>query len=314
MFSSIKLYQQLHMFHMSLTASHMALSPDGSALALADSEGGNLEVYNLPGKLVAASGEEEGLTSNRDFGLVCGTVESGEVSSVECLGDSVLTTSHSSRAVKLWRWRPGEDLLHLSGEISHWDFQPSALQPAGETELVVWGETCLARTDMDGLGRHSRRLAQELLAVMTAGQVSWCLERGGQLSCLDWRQPGPGHQISLDYDVSHSCIFQRGAATLVAARTGDTLRLWDVRSPSSVLQTTLAGAGGQVVADSEKILVTEDCRVSVFSLQLQRLFCHEAHKAEISSLISHPTVRNLIISADTSKRLQAWVFNNNDLT
>ena len=98
MFSSISLYHQLHMFHLALTASHMALSPDGSALALADSERSHLEVYNLPGKLVAASGEEEGLTSNRDFGLVSGSVSCPGVTSVE-YGDSrsVLTTSSHSQ-------------------------------------------------------------------------------------------------------------------------------------------------------------------------------------------------------------------------
>ena len=35
LFSSIKLYQQLHMFHLSLTAAQLSLSPDGCHLALA---------------------------------------------------------------------------------------------------------------------------------------------------------------------------------------------------------------------------------------------------------------------------------------
>ena len=115
-FSSVRLYQQLHMFQLSLSPSQLALSPDGCHLALADSDRAHLEVYRLPGKLVAAS-EEEGLTSNRDFQLVCGTVECPAVSSLQYVGRrGLVTTSRDRQAVSLWRWQAGEDLLQLTGE------------------------------------------------------------------------------------------------------------------------------------------------------------------------------------------------------
>ena len=314
MFSSISLYHQLHMFHLALTASHMALSPDGSALALADSERSHLEVYNLPGKLVAASGEEEGLTSNRDFGLVSGSVSCPGVTSVE-YGDSrsVLTTSSHSYSVSLWSWETGQDLLHLERELCHFDFQPRAVRRT-EAELVVWGERSVARTDMTGLGPEVRQLAEAVVTVRTVGSVSWCLGEGGLLSSLDWRQPGPGHSLSLQTPVTEACIFPSGPSTLLAASAGDSLKLWDVRSSGTVQETGLGGAGGRIVADGDKILVTEGSKVQVFSHSLERVFTHEAHKAEISSLLSHPSVRNLVISADSSNRLQAWVFNSKHFT
>ena len=131
LFSSIKLYQQLHMFHLSLTAAHLSLSPDGSHLALAG-PGGHLEVYSLPGKLVAASGAEEGLTSNRDFSLVCGAVECGPVTSLQYLGRRCLvTTSSDSSAVSLWSWQAGEDLLQLTREVETGDIRPRAVEVVG---------------------------------------------------------------------------------------------------------------------------------------------------------------------------------------
>ena len=127
LFSSIKLYQQLHMFHLSVSPAHMSLSPDGRDLALADTARGHLEVFRLPGKLVAATGEEEGLTSNRDFSLVCGTVECPGVTSLQYAGRrSLVTTSTGSQAVSMWSWQAGEDILQLSREIHIGHLQPRA--------------------------------------------------------------------------------------------------------------------------------------------------------------------------------------------
>jgi len=326
MFGSLSEYQHLHMFHLSLTASHLALSPDGSALALADRKRGHLEVYNLPGKLVAASDKEEGLTSNRDFGLVSGTVDCPGVSSVEYVsGRSVLTTSHHSPVVSLWTWQPAEDLIQLTGEVCRCDFQPSAVHAVGESEVVVWGEQRLARSDLTGLGQDRREMSEELLAVKTAGPVSWCVGRDGQLQSIDWRQSGPGLQLRLQQgQLSQSCILQRGPTTLVAGRCEDTLRLWDVRSSGSLQERSLqerslqerslTGVSGHLVAGSDHIVHTEGSLVSVYSLSLQTIFSHKAHRADISSLLTHSSVSNLIISADTANRLQAWVFNSNSLT
>ena len=50
----------------------MVLAPGGHGA-------GHLELFRLPGKLMSATEEEEGLTSNRDFALVSGSVEFDKV-------------------------------------------------------------------------------------------------------------------------------------------------------------------------------------------------------------------------------------------
>ena len=68
-------------------------------------ERGHLVLFRLPGKLMAAIEEEEGLTSNRDFALVSGNV-------------SVLATINTNSAsVSLWTWKAGDDLHHSSGDL-----------------------------------------------------------------------------------------------------------------------------------------------------------------------------------------------------
>ena len=73
--------------------------------ALGDTERGHLKLFRLPGKLMAAIEEEEGLTSNRDFALVSRNV-------------SVLATINTNSAsVSLWTWKAGDDLHHSSGDL-----------------------------------------------------------------------------------------------------------------------------------------------------------------------------------------------------
>ena len=319
LFSSISQYEQLHMFQLSVRAAQMSLSPDGCHLALAGSGRASLEVYRLPGKLVAASSEEEGLTSNRDFTLVCGSVESPAVSSLQYVGRRrLVTTTSDSRALSLWSWQAGEDLLQLTGEVDIGQFQPRAVEVVGQEEnLLVWGENGLARTDLAGLVVDRREVGGEIQTVMTEGSVTWCLETSGDLSSVDWRQSNTVLHHNIHQTLSQSCFFQRGASTFLAGQSEAALSVWDVRASRPVEEVSLARPGrpgGHIVADREKIVVSEGPAVNIYSDDLRVVFSHEAHRAEICCLLTHPAVKNLVISADTNNRLQAWVFNSKNLT
>ena len=326
LFSSVRQYQQLHMFQLSVSPSHLALSPDGHHLALADSGRGQLEVYRLPGKLVAASEEEEGLTSNRDFALVCGTVKCPAVRSLHCVGRRrLVTTSSDCQAVSVWRWEAGEDLLERTGEVSTGQFQPRAVEVLGQDRLLVWGENWLARADMEGRGLDRREVGggggEEIQTVMTEASVTWYLDTRGDLSSLDWRQSDSVlhhniHQGRKDRSLSQSCFFKRGSNTFLAGHGDQTLALWDLRNCQPVQEVSLASPGAHIVTDSEgNIVLSQGSRVSLYSSDsLQLVFSHETHRADISCLLAHPAVRNLVISADSNSRLQAWVHNSPALT
>ena len=59
--------------------------------------------------------DEEGLTSNRDFALVSGSVECDKVTGVSYI--KLATINTNSASVSLWTWKAGDDLHHSSGDL-----------------------------------------------------------------------------------------------------------------------------------------------------------------------------------------------------
>ena len=199
------------------------------------------------------------------------------------------------------------------------DIRPRAVEVVGEQSLVVWAGNCLARTDLTGLGLERREVGGEIQTVMTEDSVTWCLDSRGDLYSTDWRQSNTEfhhniHQGQPSPSLSQSSFFKRGANTFLAGHSDTKLSLWDVRKSQAVHEVSLASPGGHIVADRDNIVVSQGSRVNIYSESLQVVFSHEAHRAEISCLLTHPSVNNLIISADINNRLQAWVFNSKNLT
>ena len=96
-------------------------------------------MFRLPGKPMAATEEEEGLNSNRDFALVSGSVECDKVTGVSYIKQDMLaTTNANSASVSLWTWKAGDDLLHSSGDLCTCDFQPEGLEVKSQT-VTMWG-------------------------------------------------------------------------------------------------------------------------------------------------------------------------------
>ena len=87
LFSSIKEYSHLYIYSTSMR---------------------HLEVFRLPGKLMAATEEEEGLASQRDFALVSGSVECDKVTGVSYIKQDMLATINTNSAsVSLWTLKAG---------------------------------------------------------------------------------------------------------------------------------------------------------------------------------------------------------------
>ena len=67
--------------------------------------------------------DEEGLTSNRDFALVSGSVECYKVTGY-IKQDMLATINTNFASVSLLTWKAGDDLHHTSGDLCNCDFQP----------------------------------------------------------------------------------------------------------------------------------------------------------------------------------------------
>ena len=103
LFSSLTRYNQLLMFHLTVQPQCVALAPGGNTLVVGDGEKQELVVYRVPSKLMAGSKEKEGLTSNRDFGLVAGTVQAGLVRGVQFMGqEELVSCKEGLEGVEVW--------------------------------------------------------------------------------------------------------------------------------------------------------------------------------------------------------------------
>ena len=122
MFTSIKEYSHLYMFstNMRPVTATMVLGPGGHGA-------GRLKLFRLSGKPMAATEEEEGLTSNRDFALVSGSVECYKVTGY-IKQDMLATINTNFASVSLLTWKAGDDLHHSSGDLCNCDFQPEGLE------------------------------------------------------------------------------------------------------------------------------------------------------------------------------------------
>ena len=94
---------------------------------------------------MAATEEEEGLTSIRDFALVSGSVECDKVTGVSYIKQDMLATINTNSAsVSLWTWKAGDDFHHSSGDLCTCNFQPEGLEVKSVT-VTMWGKERVGR-------------------------------------------------------------------------------------------------------------------------------------------------------------------------
>ena len=88
---------------------------------------------------MATTEEEEGLTSNRDFALVSGSVECDKVTGVSYIKQDMLATiNNNSASVSLLTWKAGDDLHHSSGDLCTCNFQTEGLEVTSRTVTRYW--------------------------------------------------------------------------------------------------------------------------------------------------------------------------------
>ena len=114
------------------TAPTCAPWPPPWSWPLGDTERGYLELFRLPGKPMAATEEEEGLNSNRDFALVSGSVECDKVTGY---------INQDMLAMEGRRWPPSqlERSQHLW--LSAWGTR-AGQWPCGAVRVLVRGLFC----------------------------------------------------------------------------------------------------------------------------------------------------------------------------
>ena len=94
-------------------------------------------MFRLPGKPMAATEEEEGLTSNRDFALVSRSVECDKVTGY-IKQDMLATINTNFASVCLWTWKAGDDFHQSSGDLCTCNFQPEGLGVKSRTVIRYW--------------------------------------------------------------------------------------------------------------------------------------------------------------------------------
>ena len=333
LFSSLSLYNQLLMFHLTVQAGNVDLPPSGNTLVVGDRDKQELVVYRLPSKLMAGSKEQEGLTSNRDFGLVAGTVDAGKVKEVKFMGEERLVTCREGgEGVDVWGWGE-EDLLVRREVLDKCGFEPEVLA-VREGECLLGGGNLVGKRKLEDGAWKCRKLdgKGDICSLYSEGdsEVVWVGQTGAVVSCVDWRVEGVARQLKLGgadgdrWDTAFLPHRDSVGVVGVSSAKGGCVGLWDTRQASTPvcqkplhLPPTLCRADSvpQVVAECGTVLLSMGHTVSVFNpANLKMLFQHEGHKQKdqvvnVTSLAIHPTVERLVISGDSRQRLHAWIFN-----
>ena len=321
LFTSIREYSHLYMYstNMRPVTATMALAPDTRTLTLGDSERGHLEVFRLPGKLMAATEEEEGLTSNRDFALVSGSVECDKVTGVSYIKqDMIATTNTDSASVSLWTWKAGDDLLHSSGDLCTCDFQPEGLSVKSGT-VTIWGEDRVGRVSTEVRMVDTREVISDgetISGVTTSdtGHLTWIVDTGGHVTTLDWRTPGAGTRVKLGDGETRdvrSAVSVEGDRVRLVTNMGAELSVWDLRDTKTATCHVMTPPG--VTRDSpmtlgrDKLILGAGPGVSLLSLSdLSSKFEHRGHRSEVTGVMSHQD-SDIVISCDIRQGLHAWV-------
>ena len=323
LFSSLRRYSQLLMFDLTVQPQHVALDNNGNTMVVGDGDKEELVVYRVPSKLLAGNREQEGLTSNRDFGLVAGTVSAGCVRGVEFLRQNKLVTCREGlQGVEVWGWGE-EDLINKEAVLDKCVFYPEV--------LCVDGEDCYAG-GLHGVGRVRpgdtawccRKVDGEVTSLYSDGEGGlWAGQSDGVVSWVDWRVDGVASELRLGKGVwSTAFLSQCGSVSVVGVNSEGSLSVWDTRnSVSPVLQHTLClsptlskSHTPQIVAGGGTVMVGVGDTVSVYQAHnMTKLFTHDGHKqkdqvVKVTSITLHPTVDRLVFSGDDQQRLQAWMY------
>ena len=333
MFSTLNLYNQLLMFHLTVQPGSVDLPPSGTTLVVGDGDKQELVIYRVPSKLMAKSKEQEGLKNNRDFGLVAGTVNAGKVKGVKFMGEErLLTCREGGEGVDVWGWGE-EDLLERKAVLDKCGFEPEMLA-VREEECFLGGENLVGKRKLEKGDWSSRKLdgKGDISCLYTEGdgEVVWVAQTGGVVSCVDWRVEGVASKLRLggaDADQWDTAFLPHGdsvGVVGVSSASGGSVGLWDTRQggipvcqhPLQLSPTLYqTGSAPKVVAGCGTVLLSTGHTVSVYNpTNLHLLFQHEGHKQKdqlvnVTSMAIHPTVEMLVFSGDSRQRLHAWIFN-----
>ena len=324
LFSSIRQYSHLYMYstNMHPISATMALAPDTRTLALGDKERGHLEVFRLPGKLMATSEEEEGLTSNRDFALVSGSVECDSVTGVSYIRQDMIATTNSSQSVSLWAWKAGEDLLQWSGDLCTCDFKPEGLDVKRET-VTVWGDGRVGRVSpgvrmVDSRAVNMGRDTVSGVTTSDSGHVSWIVDSGGHVTTIDWRTAESAKRVRLDEgsrgDVRSVVGVTGEDRVSVVTNTGAELSVWDLRDTKTAACHGMSPPGvtcdSPMILGRDKLMLGAGPRVCLLSLSdLSSKFEHRGHRSDVTGVMCQMCHHDsdIVISCDARQGLHAWV-------
>jgi len=300
-------------------------------LVVGDSIKEELVVYRVPSKLLAGSKEQEGLTNNRDFGLVAGTVSAGRIRGVEFQGHERLVTCREELlGVKLWEWGE-EDLINRKAVFDKFVAYPEVLTVDGD-KCHVGGLQNVGKVNLGGETAWSYRTVKGAVSSLHSdGEGVWVGQDDGVVCWVDWRVEGVTTELRLGEGVWDTDFLSKsGNVLVVGVNNKGCISMWDTRHNVSpvkqhalCLRPTLSKVPTpHIKTGGDRVLVSVSDTVSVYQAHdMTKLFTHDGHQQKdqlvnVTSMNPHPTVDRLVISGDDKQSLHAWIYNpdtNNDL-
>jgi len=344
LYESVSRYQHLVMCRLGIISSSLAVSPSGRRLALSGQGKGDsqeLGLYSFPPKLLANCHTVEGLTNNRDFGLIAGSIEVGPVNQMQFVDeDSLIVGTGREAGLALWtkETEAGGDLLQRRQLLGGTTIMPEAIHTTPSIVTIAGGHH-VGRRELGGSGWQERDLRPlatvgsvvptktEVMAVASEGEVAWCALAEGLLHQVDWRLPTT-NMYNLDEPsgcgwLASTFLTVQGNTHLACLERRGAVQMWDTRNLSSpsrgIKHPYNLGASSylQLVGGTDSLLVINGDAVSVLSTSsstLELAFIHDGHtktndSVKVLAACPHPSQDRLVISSDSRGNLHCWQWN-----
>jgi len=335
-FQSIKRYDHLFIYHLSMLAKFMRISPKGDKIAIVGKtikskdqgistsmeEFVEIGVFSICPKLLVTCLSEQGLNNKRDFALLAGartTPDSPDIKQIRFLTEMSIVTV-SAKYVDIWQINEGTDLLTPIGRYKNEAGTLVGCEVFDSSHIYCFDESTVIRLSADIDTGDIKTMAKTpfhhstILDLAFTGHVVCVITSDGLMTSLECEVLTHEKEVNLASCGLSRAVICKSDPTVVAFVSFGALqiRLADGRI---VFRRDMNGINASLdhlnFDRRDCLLLRDDKVVEVYRAgkdYVEELFTHDGHRYEVTCVCTHPKVKGLHFSSDLNGSLHAWLY------
>lgn len=335
-FQSIKRYDHLFMYHLSMSVTFMRVSPKGDKITIVGKtikskdqgmpasmkEFLEIGVFSICPKLLVPCHTEQGLNNKRDFALLAGArMKTGSLDIKQTLFlTDVSIVTVSSKCVGIWQINEGTDVLTLIASYKHESGYLVGCEIMDSRHIYCFDESRVIRlsgnidTGSINAVAESPLQPSTILDMALTDRLVSVVTSEGLMTTLERDVLTHEREVNLGTGVLNSAVICKSDPSVVAFvkvnSSGVHIRLPDGRIISNTdINGIKANPTPMHFNRLDCLLVRDDKEIKVYrasSNGIEELFTHDGHRNEVTCVCTHPQVEGLHFSSDQKGYLHAW--------